>query len=94
MLHVHHHPGAILKEELDARGLSPAALATALRVPSRRISDIVKGKRGVTADTALRLERFFGGDAQFWMNLQAGYDLHCTRREAGAVIAEHVQPAA
>lgn len=70
------HPGEILREEyLQPLGLSANALARQLHVPASRINDIVLERRGVTADTALRLSRFFGGDPQSWLNLQTAYDL-------------------
>lgn len=70
------HPGEILMEEwLAPMGLSQYALAKAIDVPPRRINEIVKGLRGITADTALRLAAFFGTDAQSWINLQSDYDL-------------------
>ena len=70
------HPGEVLKEDyLIPLGLSANALAKALRVPAPRINDIVRRRRGVTADTAMRLARHFGGDARSWLNLQAAYDL-------------------
>jgi antitoxin HigA-1 len=84
------HPGRILKDELSARELSANALARALRVPSGRIVDILNGKRAVSADTALRLGRFFGNDAAFWMNLQAQYDLAVAERDSGRRITAEV----
>jgi len=70
------HPGEILREDfLAPLGMSPHALAMALRVPASRINDIALERRGVTADTAQRLARYFGGDAQSWLSLQAMYDL-------------------
>ncbi len=70
------HPGEILNEDfLKPLGMSQYRLARAIRVPPRRINEIVKGERGVSADTALRLARFFGTSAEVWMNLQARYDL-------------------
>lgn len=76
------HPGVILKEEfLDPLEISQNKLALALRVPARRINEIVLGKRGITADTALRLAAFFGNSARFWMNLQDDYELRMTKRE-------------
>lgn len=69
------HPGRILRRELAARGLSTNALSRALRVPSGRIARILNGKRAIGAETALRLGRYFGNDALFWINLQAQYDL-------------------
>src|SRR5579863_9927255 len=70
------HPGEILKIEfLDEYGLSVKAAAEAMRMPRSRLNDIVRGTRGITADTALRLSRYFGRSAQFWMDLQTHYDL-------------------
>ena len=74
------HPGEILLEEfLTPMQISHYSLAQAIGAPPRRINEIVHGKRGITADTALRLGRFFGMEAQFWMNLQTCYDLETTR---------------
>lgn len=74
------HPGEILMEEwLVPMGLSQYALAKAIDVPPRRINEIVKGLRGITADTALRLAAFFGTDAQSWINLQSDYDIAVAR---------------
>jgi addiction module HigA family antidote len=76
------HPGEILLEEfLKPLGMSQHRLAKEISVPPRRINEIVHGARAVTADTALRLGRFFGTTAQFWMNLQAGYDLEVESRK-------------
>jgi len=69
------HPGEMLKDELEARGLSPHALAIALRLPASRISQIVRGRRAITPETALRLARYFGGSAAIWLRLQVAYDL-------------------
>jgi addiction module HigA family antidote len=69
------HPGRILKREMAARGLSANKLSLALRVPSGRITQILNGKRGISAETALRLATYFGNSAQFWINLQSKYDL-------------------
>jgi len=69
------HPGRILRRELRARDLSANALARALRVPSGRIVDILNGKRAISAETALRLGRYFGNDPRFWINLQGQYAL-------------------
>ena len=77
------HPGRILRRELKARRLSANALARALRVPSGRIVDILNGKRSVTAETALRLGRYFGNAPQFWVNLQARFIRSPRRRAAG-----------
>jgi len=88
------HPGKILKRELDARSLSANALALALRVPSGRITDILNGKRGITAETALRLGRYFGNAPAFWMNLQTQYELAVAEREIGRKISAEVGNAA
>ena len=70
------HPGEVLLEDfLEPLGISRYRLARALSVPPRRVADVVHGRRAITADTALRLGRFFGMEAQFWLNLQARYDL-------------------
>ncbi len=88
------HPGRILKRELAARGLSANKLALALRVPSGRITAILNKKRAITPETALRLGRFFGNSAQFWLNLQARYDLLITERKLGKRIKAEVEQAA
>jgi antitoxin HigA-1 len=88
------HPGRILKDELVARKLSANAVARALRVPSGRIVDILNGKRSISAETALRLGRFFGNDAQFWLNLQMHYDLAVAQRAVGKRVAAEVMTAA
>lgn len=88
------HPGRILKDELDARNLSMNRLALALRVPSGRLTYIVNGKRNITPDTALRLARYFGTSAAFWVNLQARYDLAIAEKKLGRTIAAEVQRAA
>ena len=89
------HPGEMLSEEfLRPLGMSVNALATALRVPATRIGAIVKGERSVTADTALRLARFFGTSPEFWMSLQAMHDLTKARQERGATIERDVRPRA
>lgn len=87
------HPGLVLKEELEARGLSGTALALKLRVPPQRINDVIGGRRALTAETALRLARFFGNDAAFWMNLQTAYDLAHVEATEGRRIAAEVQAA-
>ncbi|MGA7239746.1 MAG: HigA family addiction module antitoxin [Bryobacteraceae bacterium] len=69
------HPGSMLKDEMEERGISMNALARAIRVPPNRVSAIVNGRRGITADTAFRLGRFFGTSPQMWVNLQTAYDL-------------------
>lgn len=86
------HPGRVLKRELVARDLSANRLALALRLPSGRITDILNGKRGISPDTALRLGRYFGNNARFWLNLQTAYELAVVEREAGARIASEVKP--
>ena len=87
------HPGEILREEyLQPLGLSVNALATKLRVPATRLHEIVKERRSITADTAMRLGRFFGGDAQSWLNLQTSYDLRLAEISHAAEISEDVKP--
>jgi antitoxin HigA-1 len=89
------HPGEVLNEEfLKPLGMSVNALAIALRVPATRMGAIVKGERAVTADTALRLARFYGTSPEFWMNLQAMHDLTKARMESGKAIARDVRPRA
>jgi addiction module HigA family antidote len=79
------HPGEILRQEfLAPQGMSAHALSLAIHVPATRVNDIVNGKRGVTADTALWLARYFGNSPEFWLNLQAAHDLHLAEREAAA----------
>ena len=88
------HPGEILREEVLApMDLTASSLARALRVPATRVNDILRGRRGITADTALRLARFLGTTAQFWMNLQAAYDLKVAERETGKNITRAIKPA-
>ena len=86
------HPGEILREELAELGLSASALARALDVPTNRVTTILKGQRGVTADTALRLSRYFGTTPQLWQNLQKTYELRMAESASGAHIEERVQP--
>jgi addiction module HigA family antidote len=88
------HPGEILKDELEARGLSAHALSIALRLPASRISQIVRGQRGISPETALRLARYFGGSAAIWLRLQASYDLARAEAELSDKIAVEVTPAA
>lgn len=88
------HPGKSLTGELAARGLSAHALALKLRVPANRISEIVAGKRGISAETALRLGRYFGTGAAFWANLQSQYDLAVAERRLGKRITAEVEEAA
>jgi addiction module HigA family antidote len=86
------HPGEILLEEyLKPMGLSQYRLAKGISVPPRRINEIVHGTRAITADTALRLARFFGTSERFWMNLQARYDLEVARDRLGERLVEEVE---
>lgn len=87
------HPGLTLAEEIAARDLSANALALKLRVPANRITEIVNGKRGVSAETALRLGRFFGTGGTFWMNLQSQFDLATAEMELGATIEKEIEAA-
>jgi len=87
------HPGEVLQEEfLKPMQLSQNKLALSIRVPAPRISEIVRGKRGISADTALRLGRFFNMSPQFWMNLQTQYDLAVTGDALREKIDQEVQP--
>lgn len=84
------HPGAILKEELEARGLSANAFALKLRVPPQRIQEIVGGRRGISPDTALRLEASLGTPARLWLDMQAGYDLYWAETKFGEAVRREV----
>ena len=84
------HPGAVLREELEARGLSANAFALKLRVPPQRIQDIVAGRRGISPDTALRLEASLGTPARLWLDMQSGYDLHMVEAKIGAAVKKEV----
>lgn len=85
------HPGEVLAQDFMApRKLTANALALALRVPANRISDIVRGKRAISAETALRLARYFGTTPQLWVNLQARYDLEHAQDEVGAQVEREV----
>ena len=87
------HPGEILLEEfLRPMGISQYRLAKDISVSQRRISEITQGKRAITADTALRLGRFFGMEAQFWLNLQSRYDLQCAEAELEKRLDKEVTP--
>ena len=87
------HPGEILLEEfLKPMSISQYRLAESIHVPARRINEIVLKKRGITADTALRLSRFFGNSAQFWMNLQTRYELESARDISASSIDQEVRP--
>ena len=86
------HPGEILREEfLVPLGMTAHALALELRVPAPRINDIVRERRSITPDTALRLARYFGTTPQFWLNLQSSYDLKVVENEVGATIEREVR---
>lgn len=87
------HPGVVLKEELVARGLSANAFALKLRVPPQRIQDIVAGRRGISPETALRLEASLGTPARVWLNMQAAYDLHQAEAKFGAEVRKEVMAA-
>ena len=73
------HPGEILAEDLREVGMSMNQLAKAIHVPMNRISAIINGQRGITGDTAVRLARYWGTSAEYWMNLQSGYELRCAK---------------
>jgi addiction module HigA family antidote len=80
------HPGEILGDELEEIGLSAKRLADVIQVPPNRLYQILAGKRNLTADTALRLSRYFGMSADFWMNLQSAYELDLARQQVGKAI--------
>ena len=86
------HPGEILSDELQELSMSATALAHALAVPTNRVTAILKGQRGITADTALRLSRYFGTSPQLWLNLQKTFELRQAEIESGQEIAERVRP--
>jgi len=87
------HPGETIKEDyLLPLGMSVSRLAEALGIGTARLNEIVLGKRGITADTALRLARCFGTSAEFWLNLQSLYDLRMAERKAGGKIGRTVKP--
>jgi antitoxin HigA-1 len=88
-----HIPGRLLKHELAARALSANRLALDIGVPSGRITDILNSRRSITADTAVRLGRYFGNSAQFWLDLQSQYDIATVERKYGAQIRRRVRPA-
>lgn len=87
------HPGRLLKRELESRELSANRLALELGVPSGRITDILNGRRSISADTALRLGRYFGNEPRFWLDLQSQYDIAVVEGERGDEIARRVRPA-
>ena len=80
------HPGRILKEELAEIGVTPTELARQIDVPANRVGQIVNGRRSITGDTALRLGHWFGVEPEFWLNLQAHFDLVCANSQAGDTI--------
>ena len=87
------HPGEILREDfLEPMGISVYALANSIKVPRSRVNDIVRGRRAITADTALRLARYFGTTPEFWINLQAHYDLEIARETSRGRIEKEVEP--
>jgi antitoxin HigA-1 len=85
------HPGEILADELEELGMSAAALARTLHVPTNRVTQILKGQRGITADTALRLGQWFGTGPELWLNLQKAYELRLAEQQAGAEIQKTIQ---
>lgn len=85
-VHLAIHPGEVLADELQELGITPTELARQLAVPPNRITQIVQGKRSITGDTALRLAHWFGTDPQFWLNLQASYEIDLAVEKAGAEI--------
>lgn len=87
------YPGRFLKRELGARDLSANRLALDLGVPSGRITDILNSRRAISADTAVRLGRYFGNAAQFWLDLQSQYDIAVVERDKGEDISRRVRPA-
>ena len=87
------HPGRLLKREMAARKLSANRLSLDIGVPSGRVTDILNGRRAITADTAVRLGLYFGNSAQFWLDLQSQYDIGMVEREKGAELAKRVRPA-
>jgi antitoxin HigA-1 len=87
------HPGETLGEEIEVRGISAHAFALKLRVPANRITEIINGKRGISAETALRLGRYLGNSPEFWMRLQAGYDLAVAERDVGERVMREVEVA-
>src|SRR5437660_1006154 len=89
------HPGEVLREDfMIPLGMSANALAKALNVPAPRINDVVRERRGISADTAMRLARYFGGDARSWLNLQAAYDLRVAEIRNAKRIKREIAPAA
>jgi antitoxin HigA-1 len=81
------HPGEILADELDELGVTPTELSRQIKVPPNRVTQIIKGRRGITGDTALRLGHWFGTSAQFWLHLQSAYDIRVAEERCGDEIA-------
>lgn len=88
------HPGEHISDEIEALGMSQAELARALGIPRTRVSEIIRGRRGISADTALRLARWLDTSPQMWLNLQAIHDLRQAEADSGAEIRDHVTPLA
>ena len=88
------HPGEVLRGEMAELGLSARQLALALKVPTNRVTGVLNKQRAVTANTALRLARYFGTAPEFWLNLQSAYDLHLTRLALGVQVEQDVSPRA
>lgn len=86
------HPGEILREEMEELGMSARAMAEAINVPANRVSAILNGTRGITADTALRLSRYLGTSPEVWINLQKSYELRTAEIEAGKEIERQIKP--
>jgi antitoxin HigA-1 len=87
------HPGEVLKADfLEPLRLSVNALSKAIKVPRARLNDVVRGKRGISADTAMRLARYFGTSAQFWMNLQSHYELEIAEEALGGRLGREIRP--
>jgi len=91
MARIKKHPGELLRAELTERGISANQLALALRVPANRITGILRGERAVTAETAVRLGRYFETGAEFWMGVQAAYDISVIEAEMGREITKEVR---
>ena len=90
MARVRTHPGVVLREELRTRGMSANQLALAIRVPANRVTAILRGDRAVSAETALRLGRYFGTGPEFWLNLQSSYDISVVVSNRGKLIEQEV----
>ncbi|HEY9804856.1 MAG TPA: HigA family addiction module antitoxin [Leptolyngbyaceae cyanobacterium] len=86
------HPGEILADEISELGMSASDLARVLHVPKNRITEIINGKRGITADTALRVGRYFGTGGEFWLNLQKNYELRLAEQTVGKTIEATIHP--